>query len=494
MQYIDTRGNCQPVSAARAICLGIAPGGGLFVPESFPEYMPDDLAAKTYQELAQEILGLYLSDYSSDEISQIVKAAYYSGKFAPAVAPCVTVGEREILELWHGPTAAFKDMALQLMPYLLTGAMKKNVQTEGGEEKEVIILVATSGDTGKAALEGFKDVPGVRIIVFYPLEGVSRIQELQMLTTEGNNTYVVGVHGNFDDCQTAVKEVFANKELEARLAEKNMMFSSANSINLGRLLPQIIYYYYGYAQILAKGRIKPGEQIDVVVPTGNFGNILAAYYAKRMGLPIASLICASNKNNILTDVIKTGVYDCNRPFYKTNSPSMDILVSSNFERFLFDACGRDGAAVNQAFTSLRENGYFIAPEKALGYWSEFLLGDYAGEEECLQTIAKVFTQDAYLLDPHTAVAVAVADRYLGNGRKQMIASTANPYKFPAAVLSALGISASGTEATALNGLLQQKTAVAVHPALEGVEKKNIRHKRHVDKGNISQAVADILGI
>jgi len=494
MQYIDTRGNCQTVSAARAICLGIAPGGGLFVPESFPRYMPDDLSAKTYQELAQEILGLYLTDYSSEEISAIVKAAYYSGKFAPAVAPCVSVGEREILELWHGPTAAFKDLALQLMPYLLTSAMQKTAQMEGREQKEVIILVATSGDTGKAALEGFKDVPGVRIIVFYPLEGVSRIQELQMLTTEGDNTFVVGVHGNFDDCQTAVKDVFSNKELQTRLGEKNMVFSSANSINLGRLLPQIIYYYYGYGQMLAKGRIKAQEKIDVVVPTGNFGNILAAYYAREMGLPIDRLICASNENNILTDVIKNGVYDCRRPFYKTNSPSMDILVSSNFERFLFEACGRDAAAVNSAFSSLRENGYFNAPDDALQYWSKFMLGDYAGEEECLQTIAKVFAQDVYLLDPHTAVAVAVADRYVGNGRKQMIASTANPYKFPAAVLSALGILQTGMDITDLNGLLQQRTAFAVHPALGGVEEKQILHNCQVDRANISQAVVDILDI
>lgn len=494
MQYIDTRGNCRPVSAARAICLGIAPGGGLFVPEYFPEYMPDNLAVKTYQELAQEILGLYLSDYSADEISAMVKDAYYSGNFAPAIAPCVTVGGREILELWHGPTAAFKDMALQLMPYLLTSAMQKTAQIEGGTQKEVIILVATSGDTGKAALEGFKDVHGVRIIVFYPLDGVSRIQELQMLTTEGDNTFVVGVYGNFDDCQTAVKGVFADKDLESRLAKKNMVFSSANSINLGRLLPQIIYYYYGYAQMLAKGRIKAQEKIDVVVPTGNFGNILAAYYAREMGLPIGRLICASNENNILTDMIQKGVYDCRRPFYKTISPSMDILVSSNFERFLFEACGKDASAVNRAFSSLRENGYFKTPPMALEYWKKFMLGDYAGEEECLQTIAKVFAKDGYLLDPHTSVAVAVADRYADNDVKQMIASTANPYKFPAAVLSALGVLTEGMEATALTGLLEQKTSLAIHSALGGVEKKNIRHHRQVDKENISQAVEDILGI
>jgi len=497
MQYIDTRGNCEPVSAAKAICLGIAPGGGLFVPEYFPQYMPDakDLAAKSYQKLAEEILGLYLSDYDSAEISCLVKAAYYSGKFDPGIAPCVSVGERELLELWHGPTAAFKDMALQLMPYLLTGAMQKTAQIEGGGQKEVIILVATSGDTGKAALEGFKDVSGVKIIVFYPLDGVSRVQELQMLTTDGNNTFVVGVHGNFDDCQTAVKEVFSNKELKERLEQKNMVFSSANSINLGRLLPQVIYYYYGYGQILAKGRIRAGEEIDVVVPTGNFGNILAAYYAREMGLPIARLICASNENNILTDVIKNGVYDCRRPFYKTNSPSMDILISSNFERFLFEACGRDAEAVNSAFSSLRENGYFNTPEAALKYWSEFMLGDYAGEEECSQTIANVFAKDSYLLDPHTAVAVAVADRNAQNGtRRQMIASTANPYKFPAAVLSALGVPSVGMEPTALTDLLAQKTALAVHPALAGVEKKEIRHRRQVDREQIGQAVGEILGI
>ncbi|MEG1500660.1 MAG: threonine synthase, partial [Clostridiales bacterium] len=322
MFYINTRNNYHPVKGSEAICLGMVPGGGLFVPEEIPFYFPDQeqLAAKDYLQLAEDIVGLYLDDFNKEEIRSMINGAYCRGNFDDGIAPLVQVGNKHILELWHGPTAAFKDMALQLLPRLLTASIAKN-----NKQMETVILVATSGDTGKAALEGFKNVDGIKIIVFYPAEGVSYIQERQMLVTDGDNTYVVAVEGNFDDCQSAVKAIFADPQLNQALAEHNKCFSSANSINWGRLLPQIVYYYDGYRQMMAQNEIKWGQKINIVVPTGNFGNILAAYYAKKMGLPINKLICASNKNNVLTDAINKGIYDRRRPFYKTTSPSMDIL-------------------------------------------------------------------------------------------------------------------------------------------------------------------------
>ncbi|MGI5891246.1 MAG: threonine synthase [Bacillota bacterium] len=492
MKYISTRSKSEPISAAAAICLGIAPDGGLFVPQSFPYFMPENIASMSYRDLAEKIFALYLEDYSEQEIASMVDAAYYSGNFDEQIAPTVTVGEREVLELWHGPTAAFKDMALQIMPRFLSAAVKKI-----GDDKEIVILVATSGDTGKAALEGFKDVDGVKIIVFYPAGGVSRIQELQMLTTTGNNTYVVGVKGNFDHCQTAVKEVFADQEFAIKMAAADKQFSSANSINWGRLLPQIVYYYYAYAQMVAKGRIKVGQKINAVVPTGNFGDILAAYYAKKMGLPLDKLVCASNENNVLTDVIKDGYYNRVRPFYKTTSPSMDILVSSNFERFVFDMLDQDAQETAADFQKLKAEGSFSVPAEVTARWKEFLAADYADQKEAATAIAQVFVKYQYLMDPHTAVAYAVADKYLeqtGDKSPLLIVSTASPYKFPAAVLQALGQDIKDIDENELPALLAKISGGTVHPALLDVDKKEIRHHRQADKEEIAQTVADILGL
>jgi threonine synthase len=492
MKYISTRSKSQPISAAEAICLGIAPDGGLFVPQSFPQYMPDKIADMTYRQLAEQICALYLEDYSAQEIAEMVDAAYYSGNFDASIAPTVTVGDKEVLELWHGPTAAFKDMALQIMPRFLAAAVRKI-----GADKEIVILVATSGDTGKAALEGFKDVPGVKIIVFYPAGGVSRIQELQMITTTGNNTYVVGVEGNFDHCQTAVKEIFADHDFAAKMDAAAKQFSSANSINWGRLLPQIVYYYYAYAQMAAKCRIKPGDKINAVVPTGNFGDILAAYYAKKMGLPLDKLICASNENKVLTDVINEGVYDRERPFYKTDSPSMDILVSSNFERFIFDILDQDAEKTAQYFRQLKEKGNFTLAAETVDKWKKFLVADYADQKEASQAITDVFTQYGYLIDPHTSVAYAVAEKYQkasGDQTPLLIVSTASAYKFPAAVLRALGQDIEGLSENDLPALLAQVSQGTVHPALLDVDKKEIRHHRCIKKENIAATVADILGL
>ena len=491
MKYISTRDNYLAVDSAEAIFLGMVPGGGLFVPQDFPKYLPEGFKDLTYRELAQDIFKLYLTDYSEAEIADMVDAAYYQNQYFKPIAPVMEVGEDNILELWHGPTAAFKDMALQIMPRFLSAAIKK-LDAAG----EVVILVATSGDTGKAALEGFKDVPGIKIIVFYPYGGVSNIQELQMLTTEGDNTYVVGVDGNFDDCQTAVKRIFDSEVIVNKLAEKEKRFSSANSINWGRLLPQIVYYYHGYAQLLKNGKIKVGENINIVVPTGNFGNILAAYYAKRMGLPVKKLICASNINNVLTDTIKSGTYDKKRPFHRTTSPSMDILVSSNFERFIFEMLDRDGQSCNELFDSLNKTGSFSA-ERARENWQEFLYGDYATEGEVGANISATFDKDGYLLDPHTAVAKVVAEKYRKLNCDQtttLIASTASPYKFPEAVLKALGVDTGSLSEREMLEKLSQISSTEIHPSLINIEQKKIRHCKRADKDRIDKVILEILKV
>ncbi|HWQ88612.1 MAG TPA: threonine synthase [Desulfitobacteriaceae bacterium] len=433
--YDSTRGNLQNQSASQAIAWGMVPGGGLFVPRTIPAIPWQQVQELAYPELVVKILTSYLAEFSPEIIENM--GAIYS----PAVfggtnpAPLVNVGKCGVLELWHGPTAAFKDMALQVLPYLL-GASLKNL----AENSEVIILVATSGDTGKAALEGFKNVKGMNIVVFYPDGGVSAVQERQMTTTEGNNVHVVAVKGNFDDCQTAVKEVFASEDLREKLAERQMIFSSANSINWGRLLPQIVYYYWAYLQAVRQEKIRPGAELNVVVPTGNFGNILAAYYARKMGLPIRQLICASNKNNVLTDFFKTGIYTSRRPFYLTTSPSMDILISSNFERFLYETSGRDSDKIRQWFRELSESGSFQVDEKTLQRSQTEIYAGWADEEEVLATIRKGYEQFGYIFDPHTAVAVKVYEDYImasGDDTYSVIISTASPFKFAADVLIAV---------------------------------------------------------
>ena len=434
MEYISTRGKAAAVSAAEAIVQGIADDGGLFVPASIPAYFPADLAKLDYRSLAKAIFALYLTDFTAEEIAQIVDEAYSAASFPNGTVGTVSLDNTEILELWHGPTSAFKDMALQVLPRLLVKSLAKT-----GGNKEIIILVATSGDTGTAALEGFRDVPHTQITVFYPKEGVSAIQELQMNTTAGNNTCVIGVKGNFDDCQNGVKLIFGDKDLAAQMAARGQYFSSANSINWGRLLPQIVYYFYGYGQLVAKQKINYGEAIDIAVPTGNFGDILAGWYAMKMGLPVHQFICASNCNNVLTDALEDGVYDRRRPFHKTISPSMDILISSNFERFIFDISGNDSQYTAAVFEQLRDEGAFTLKPGLRQAFAGQMRGGYADEDSCKAAIKQVFEQYHYLLDPHSAVAYQVAGQLRDEQAPVLLlVSTASPYKFPAAVLEALG--------------------------------------------------------
>lgn len=499
MQYISTRGNYQKVSAAQAIKLGMVPGGGLFVPETIPVLDQEkiyQMAEQSYQQIAQTILEVYLDDYEKDEIKNIVNESYNENNFdREDIAPLVKLDDTTyILELWHGPTAAFKDMALQILPRFLSAAIKKV-----GSDKEIVILVATSGDTGKAALEGFKDVPGIKIIVFYPHGGVSEVQERQMNTTDGKNTYVVSVKGNFDDCQSAVKEIFGDVEFNELLDAHGMEFSSANSINWGRLLPQIIYYFQAYADLLRKKEITKGEKINVVVPTGNFGNILAGYYAYMMGLPINKFICASNENKVLTDAINTGVYDRRRDFTKTNSPSMDILISSNFERFLFEINGHNGDAINDWFNGLSKEGVFELDQVTKGKMQSIMTGDFATEEESLVTIKEVFEKAKYTLDTHTAVGVKVYQKYMaetGDTTKTVIDSTANPYKFNKDVLAAI-VGAEGVEGKdefTLLEELEQVTGLPMHRGVKNLDKKPVLHNTVSEKDKLREEIKKILDI
>lgn len=433
--YISTRGNITPQTSAQAIASGMVPKGGLFVAQELPLISWQKYLEGNYSQVALSIMNSYLDDLPQEVLEEAVQV-YGDGRFdSDNPAPLVQVGDCGLLELWHGPTAAFKDMALQVLPYLLTSSLKTL-----DLNAEVLILTATSGDTGKAALEGFKDVPGTKMVVFYPEGGVSPVQERQMITTGGGNTYISAVKGNFDECQTAVKNAFSSEKLKNELAAKNMVFSSANSINWGRLLPQIVYYFWAYLQAIRLGRIGSGELINIVVPTGNFGNILAAYYAKKMGLPIGKLICASNKNNVLADFFQSGVYDIKRPFFLTSSPSMDILLSSNFERFLFEASDRDAEKITSWYTDLTETGRFQVDEQTLNTCRENMFAGWADEDEVMDTIEQTFKEYDYLLDPHTAVAMKVSQDYrqmTGDHTYTIISSTASPFKFANSVLSAL---------------------------------------------------------
>ncbi|AVX32150.1 L-threonine synthase [Carboxydocella thermautotrophica] len=499
MQYISTRNNFRPISAAEAINLGMVPAGGLFVPESFPQFSREELTElveSSYQELGAAILERYLTDYSREEIRTCLQRAYNAGSFAhPEMAPVVSLAEDiHILELWHGPTAAFKDMALQLLPYLLVTARHKL-----GASRELVILVATSGDTGKAALEGFKDVPGIRIMVFYPQGGVSQVQERQMLTTGGQNTRVVAVTGNFDDCQNGVKAIFADADLRNYLADRGFELSSANSINWGRLVPQIIYYFSAYLQLVRRGRIVLGDEVNVVVPTGNFGNILAAWYARRMGLPLGKLICASNENNVLTDFFRNGTYDRRRQFKLTNSPSMDILISSNLERFLYDLTGGDGEKITLWFNQLAETGHYTVDEQTRQAIAEVLWAGWCDQEDTLKTIAEVFDRYHYTLDTHTAVAYKVYQDFLqasGDKRPAVIAATASPFKFVSSVLSAL-VSAGDREGLdefeQLN-MLSRISGLPLHPGLAGLKEKEVRHNWQAGKTELKSQLLCWLGL
>ncbi len=492
MNYISTRNNCEPVSAAAAIAQGMVPTGGLFVPQSIPVLEADEIAAmagKSYQEIAKWILGKYLTDYTAENIADCVQGAYNTNFDTTEIAPLVQLNDKEyILELWHGPTAAFKDMALQLTPRLLVKAIEKL-----DLKQEVIILVATSGDTGKAALEGFKNVKGTRIIVFYHAHGVSRVQELQMVTTDGDNTYVVGVEGNFDDCQSAVKEIFADQALKATMAQNGYQFSSANSINWGRLLPQIVYYFAAYLKLVDNKAIAYGDPVDFVVPTGNFGNILAAWYAGQMSLPVGKLVCASNKNRILTDFFATGVYDRRRDFFQTNSPSMDILISSNLERFLFAMTGNDGDKVAKWMDELKQDGIFTVDAETKANIDTFVSGGAADEAETLAMIQQCYADHNYVLDTHTAVALKVS-REQQSGNVAVVDSTAHPCKFVSSVLAALnGAPSTASELEQLEELVA-KTGIAQHVGLQDLDKKPVRHNMVCEKEGISAAVQQILGL
>lgn len=483
MLYTSTRSHLA-AGSAEVILQGIAADGGLFVPQEFPHFFPDNLAALHYQQLAEQIFALYLTDMPADAVSAAVAEAYALQHFPSGPAHVVSLGDDKtvLLELWHGPTAAFKDLALQALPRLLLLAKRQL-----GVAEKTVILVATSGDTGKAALEGFKDVPGVQIIVFYPAGGVSRIQELQMRTTGGSNTHVVGVRGNFDDCQNGVKMIFAQ--------DHSTHFSSANSINWGRLLPQIVYYFYAYGQLEKQGRVKHGLPIDICVPTGNFGNILAAWYAAKMGLPVRSFLCASNENNVLTDAINGGCYDRNRPFFQTPSPSMDILISSNFERFLYDVSGQDNEYTAAAFQEMRRSGSFTIPASLRMVWQGRMLAGFATAEAAFAAIRHVFATYGYLLDPHTAYGYAVAEQFrheLGDATPLLLASTASPFKFPQAVLSALGVETAGVMETALPGLLSEKSGWRIPVSLDGLDELPLRHDLVVDAQQMAAAVQSVL--
>lgn len=494
MEYISTRSSLKPVSSAKAILTGLADDGGLYLPKSIPQVTPEDIkkmAQMDYCGRAEFILSLFLTDYSADDISSCVKGAYNSAKFdSPKMAPTVKLENGlYVLELWHGPTCAFKDMALQLMPRLFTTAIKMDKL-----DKTVVILVATSGDTGKAALEGFCDVDGTKIIVFYPADGVSEVQKRQMTTQKGKNTYVVGVNGNFDDCQNAVKSIFSDADLKSQLEQNGYEFSSANSINWGRLVPQIIYYFSSYCDLLESGEITLGEKIDFAVPTGNFGDILAGYIAKRMGLFVNKLVCASNKNNILTDFINTGVYDRNRDFYTTMSPSMDILISSNLERLLFMMSDLDCDLISKLMAELKNEGrYRISDSLLLKLKSEFT-GGFANEADTLAAIGSIYKKYNYVIDPHTAVAANVAMENRTDC-KMVVLSTANPYKFPKSVIE--GVSGSKVQIKnefELFDILNKTTGLKIPAQLSELETMQERFKTVCQKGHMRDIVKDFLNI
>ena len=440
MEYTSTRNNQVRVAAAQAIATGISPEGGLYVPTALPTLTMEAIQALvplSYKERATKVLSHFLTDFSPEEVEECCAAAYGERFDTPAIAPLHDLGDgRYILELWHGPTCAFKDMALQILPHLMRVSVGKT-----NPDEQIVILVATSGDTGKAALEGFRDAPNTRILVFYPAEGVSEMQRFQMITQEGENVSVCAIDGNFDDAQTGVKAIFTDDEVKAKLAENGMRFSSANSINWGRLVPQIVYYISAYCDLLAQGKIGAGDSINVVVPTGNFGNILACYYAKRMGLPVNKLICASNRNRILTDFFETGIYDCNRPFYTTTSPSMDILVSSNLERLLYHLCGENSDEIANLMAALKADKKYVVSDAVLSALKQDFVGGSADDAQVADTIRHIFDCTDYLCDTHTAVAVRVYEDYRaksGDETLTVIASTASPFKFAPAILEALG--------------------------------------------------------
>lgn len=491
--YKSTRSNSEPVTASRAILKGLAEDGGLFVPMSLPklDVSMEELSKMDYKQTAYEVMKLFFTDFTEEELKDCINKAYDAKFDTTEIAPLVQAEDAYYLELFHGATIAFKDMALSILPHLMTTAAKKN-----GVKNEIVILTATSGDTGKAALAGFADVKGTRIIVFYPKNGVSAVQEKQMVTQKGDNTFVVGIQGNFDDAQSGVKSIFGDKKLASVMEQSGFQFSSANSINIGRLVPQVVYYVYAYAKMVAKGEISNGEEINVVVPTGNFGNILAAFYAKNMGVPIGKLICASNDNKVLYDFFQTGCYDKNRDFILTSSPSMDILISSNLERLIYRIAGNDDKKNAEFMASLASEGKYEVSEEMKVQLADFY-GNYATEQETADVIKEVYEAAEYVLDTHTAVAAKVYKKYkaeTGDTRKTVIASTASPYKFARSVMSAIDAKYQEMEDFDLIDELTKLSKVPEPNAIKEIRSAEVVHDTVCEVDKMKDVVKKFLGI
>lgn len=491
--YRSTRDDNVKVTASQAILKGLAADGGLFVPESIPtlDKSFEELSKMSYADVAYEVMKLMLDDFTEEELRDCINKAYDSKFDTKEIAPLVKADGAYFLELFHGSTIAFKDMALSILPHLLITSAKKN-----NVKNDIVILTATSGDTGKAALAGFADVKGTKIIVFYPKNGVSPIQEKQMVTQKGNNTYVIGINGNFDDAQTGVKNIFGDKELEKVMNNAGYQFSSANSINIGRLVPQIVYYVYAYARLIAKGEIKVGEKINAVVPTGNFGNILAAFYAKNMGLPINKLICASNENKVLYDFFSTGTYDRNRDFILTTSPSMDILISSNLERLIYRIAGNSATENAKLMKSLKDTGKYEITSQMKEQLGDFY-GNYATEAEDAATIKKIYDNDNYIVDTHTSIAATVYEKYkkeTGDETKTVIASTASPYKFTRSVMDAIDSKYASMTDFELVDELCRISGVKIPKAIEDIRTAPVLHDTVCEVNEMCDNVKRILGI
>lgn len=491
--YKSTRNSEKTVTASQAILKGLAEDGGLFVPASIPKLPVSlgELKNMNYQETAYAVMKEFLTDFTEEELRNCITKAYDSKFDTEEIAPLAKAHDAYFLELYHGATIAFKDMALSILPHLLTTSAKKNQV-----KNEIVILTATSGDTGKAALAGFANVEGTKIIVFYPKNGVSKVQELQMVTQKGDNTSVIAIHGNFDNAQSGVKAMFENKKLAKELDQAGYQFSSANSINIGRLVPQIVYYVYAYGKLLQNGEIEEGEEINVVVPTGNFGNILAAYYAKNMGLPIAKLICASNENKVLYDFFQTGTYDKNREFILTTSPSMDILISSNLERLIYQIAGGDAKKDQELMNDLKSKGVYAITEEMKKNLADFEAG-YATEEQVKQTIHDLYTDTGYVIDTHTAVAASVYNEYrknTGDTAKTVIASTASPYKFARSVMTAIDASYDAMEEFELIDELHKVSQMDIPNAIEEIRNAEIRHTTECDIDQMEASVKAVLGV
>ncbi len=490
--YRSTRSDDSKVTASYAILKGLAEDGGLYVPERFPrlDVSMEELSKMTYQQVAYEVMKLFLTDYTEEELKYCISHAYDSKFDTEVIAPLVRADDAYFLELYHGKTIAFKDMALSILPYLMTIAARKN-----NVKNEIVILTATSGDTGKAALAGFADVPGTKIIVFYPKDGVSPVQERQMVTQKGDNTFVVGIHGNFDDAQTGVKKMFSDEKLREELDRSGFQFSSANSINIGRLVPQIVYYVYSYAVLEANGEIKDGDPINVAVPTGNFGNILAAFYAKQIGVPIRKLLCASNRNKVLYDFFSTGVYDRNREFYVTSSPSMDILISSNLERLIYQIAGGSAQKTAKLMKELTASGRYTIDEDMRKQLKDFY-GNYASEEDTAKAIHDTYAA-GYVIDTHTAVAASIWRRYrdeTGDRTPTVIASTASPFKFARSVMTAINPQIGDKTEFELIDELSRVSGREEPQAVRELRTAPIRHKTECDVDQMEKTVKDWLAV